>query len=1116
MEGSSQLLYIAMVEAFKNGPHATTPLCICMNSSLKQPPPVKKSLNDCLMKGPPALVDLFTITLSFREHRYALAKDLSKFYQKVEADELTQHMRRILWRDCDGSKEMRVYVTTTVNFGDRPAGCITIAALKETAERYGADLPIAAWYLKYRTFVNDAVAGSDTQKGMIELSGDLETLAGRGGFQFKGTLMTGDAAADLSEPRKVLGLIWETQEDKLQVDVKLNTGGKVGGARIQEDIDLEGDLGRAIPGAITKRVLWRVAQGLYDPLGLLCAFTIQFKIVMRSLSDEEEGGRVGWDDQVPAHMEADFREILGYLKDLKKVSFPRSLWPEPGRGQVKGKPMLLIFGDGSVEASCALAYLRWEMEDGSVVCRLLAGKTRVTPKCKISIPRMELMGSLVAVRLYQKIKDSLRLEMEGVRFFMDSSAVLGMINKDSGTFLEFVGTRVSEIRTKSKVDTEWFWIPGELNPADMGTRPTMTPGSMGEDTPYQKGLPWMYQPVETWPVRKDFTPPPVEECRKDVTQATCSIARAVKGRLTYPVKATSRAKLVRIFGYVLMAAAAFKKRACRTPLTLVEAPGSRMIPGPPPRCNLEAALDYLVEDAQRNMVTDGTTSLEAEEIVREHAVSPPRWIKVVMARGEKYLKVAYDAEALPILPHNHPLSRLILKEAHAVDHGGVESMTMRSRAHAWVVRAKKLAKSIKRGCFTCRRRAKVRETQKMAPLPEHRMGPAPVFESTAVDLFGPITFQDTINKRGNGKAWGVVFVCTATSLVHVEVTDAYSTDSFLLAVRRFMAMHGAPSRFQSDQGTQLVAAAKQIRAWDWTRVHSEVGARGAEWHLVPTGAQHFNGQAERMIGLLKPCLEQAVAGKRYSYGELATVMAEAAQVVNSRPIARGSEDTQAGGPIIPLHLQLGRATVEVPRVRFEEAPSLTRRLQHADEGVKQFWRKWMHLVFQEKLLSRTWRKAKRNVTVGDVVYMMEKDDDDEFCRMGIVEEVKEGPDGCIRTATVKYTNPGGGGDPYHRSAPKSAVRPIHKLAVIVPVDYRFEEDLAEEQARPREPMKIETNEGPRRGKEWSPGPRRSGQEDRPRRETAQKAMDALRKGADATRGRGKRKGRMYQRAGTRN
>ncbi len=53
-------------------------------------------------------------------------------------------------------------------------------------------------------------------------------------------------------------------------------------------------------------------------------------------------------------------------------------------------------------------------------------------------------------------------------------------------------------------------------------------------------------------------------------------------------------------------------------------------------------------------------------------------------------------------------------------------------------------------------------------------------------------------------------------------------------------------------------------------------------------------------------------------------------------------------------------------------------------------------------------------------------------------------------------------------------------------------------------------------KEWNSGSGESGQEDRPRREAAQKAMDTLKKGADATRGRGRRKGRMYQRAGIRN
>ncbi len=163
--------------------------------------------------------------------------------------------------------------------------------------------------------------------------------------------------------------------------------------------------------------------------------------------------------------------------------------------------MLLIFGDGSTLASCALAYLRWQMADGTVQCRLLAGKTRVAPKCKISIPRMELVGALLAVRLARKIQDSLQMELEAVRYFTDSTVALGMILRESATYQEFVGTRVSEIRTKSEPETEWFWIPGEMNIADMGTRPTVVPKDKGPGTPYQEGLPWMKGPPGAAPAR---------------------------------------------------------------------------------------------------------------------------------------------------------------------------------------------------------------------------------------------------------------------------------------------------------------------------------------------------------------------------------------------------------------------------------------------------------------------------------------------------------------------------------------------------------------------------------------------------------------------------------------
>jgi hypothetical protein len=403
---------------------------------------------------------------------------------------------------------MKVYITTTVNFGDKPAGCIAIAAARETAEKFGAEFPEAAWFLKFRTYVDDATAGADTMARLKELSSEMEAVARKGGFEFKETLMSGDKEKDDGEPHKVLGLIWETEEDRLKVDVKLNLGARKAGLHLLDNVQLEDEPEKALPGVITKRELWRVAQGQYDPLGLLCGYTVRFKILMRSLAEESTGRVIGWDDPVPEGTNKEFREVVKLLADLRAITFPRAAKP---REAVVGKPILMIFGDGSSSASCALAYFRWQMADGSVQCRLLAGKTRVAPKCKISIPRMELVEALLAVRLAHKIIDSLRMELEAVRYFTDSSAVLGMLNKDSASFLEFVGTRVSEIRIKSDPNKEWFWIPGELNLADQGTRPTVLPKDMAPGTPYQDGLPWMRDPVEAWPVKKKFSTPPAEE-----------------------------------------------------------------------------------------------------------------------------------------------------------------------------------------------------------------------------------------------------------------------------------------------------------------------------------------------------------------------------------------------------------------------------------------------------------------------------------------------------------------------------------------------------------------------------------------------------------------------------
>ncbi len=53
-------------------------------------------------------------------------------------------------------------------------------------------------------------------------------------------------------------------------------------------------------------------------------------------------------------------------------------------------------------------------------------------------------------------------------------------------------------------------------------------------------------------------------------------------------------------------------------------------------------------------------------------------------------------------------------------------------------------------------------------------------------------------------------------------------------------------------------------------------------------------------------------------------------------------------------------------------------------------------------------------------------------------------------------------------------------------------------------------------REGRPDPRERDRVYKPEGEATPKAMDALKKGADATRGRGHRRGRVYQRAGIRN
>jgi hypothetical protein len=247
----------------------------------------------------------------------------------------------------------------------------------------------------------------------------------------------------------------------------------------------------------------------------------------------------------------------------------------------------------------------------------------------------------------------------------------------------------------------------------------------------------------------------------------------------------------------------------------------------------------------------------------------------------------YGPVDLPVLTKDHKLSELYVRAAHEERHKGAIATLHRSRRRVWITNGRALADLIRLRCTECRLKTKkLMEQKKMGPLQNHRVEIGAIFQSVAVDMFGPIEYQGLVNKRQVGKGWGVVFVCTTTSAVQIEFVDTYSTDSFLMALRRFMCLRGTPSRFQSDRGEQLVAAAKQVSSWDFKEVTQWTGKSGIEWILVPTGGQHFNGQAKRMIRLIKKQIWRSFERRKYSHEETVTILQEAAQVINSRPLGR--------------------------------------------------------------------------------------------------------------------------------------------------------------------------------------------------------------------------------------
>ena len=243
-----------------------------------------------------------------------------------------------------------------------------------------------------------------------------------------------------------------------------------------------------------------------------------------------------------------------------------------------------------------------------------------------------------------------------------------------------------------------------------------------------------------------------------------------------------------------------------------------------------------------------------------------------------------------------------------------------ARLKFWIINASSVIRRVLSKCFSCRRRQAPLCEQKMADLPMDRITPgAPPFTAVGIDCFGPLQVR---RGRSLVKRYGVIFTCLAIRAVHLEVAHSLDTDSFLMALRRFIARRGQVQEIRSDNATNFTSGEREpreaINAWNHCKIHEALLQKNIKWVFNPPCGSHFGGVWERCIRTTRKILRALLQSQTIDDESLTTLLCEVESIVNGRPLTTVSTDARN-------HLLLLRSAPQMSPGLFREEDSLSRR-----------------------------------------------------------------------------------------------------------------------------------------------------------------------------------------------
>uniref|UniRef100_A0A1I7VKP2 Integrase catalytic domain-containing protein n=1 Tax=Loa loa TaxID=7209 RepID=A0A1I7VKP2_LOALO len=615
-----------------------------------------------------------------------------------------------------------------------------------------------------------------------------------------------------------------------------------------------------------------------------------------------------------------------------------------------------VFTDASSLAYSAAVYLVSQEMHGTK-SSLIFSKSRIAPIKGMTIPRLELMAILIGTRAAQFVMTQLDLTNIKVILWSDSKCALHWIKNHSNLLPRFIQNRVEEIR---RTKCTFRYIPSEENPVDVATR-GLNPKQLRGFMPWWHGPSWLVQGETSWPQWEyDFDN---NDEPKEIT--VTEVSRMRKDHNLQFIDAGRFSKWLRLL---------------RTTA-------------------------WILKQAQSEGVNDDEINkwnlfyTEDDKLWR----SASRLENSELPETSKY----------PIyLPRHNPITELIILQQHEnLCHAGITHTLSELRSRFWIPKGRTEVKRMINKCRICKRwNSRSFKLPPMASLPETRVNRSRAFAYVGVDYFGPLSIKGNVPT----KRWIILFTCFTTRAMHLELAEDQSAETFLHAIRRFVARRGYPGLILSDNATQFQAFKTIITQ---VAVSNFLAKGGMTWKNIVPKAPWQGGIYERLIGLTKNALKRAIGRKYLTERELVTLIAEVEGILNTRPLTYANFDDCV--IIRPIDFILPNASLHLPMIKNDDTQEefIPHRLDTREKLIKywrntlktldNFWEIW-RTEYLTSLRERTQREItspkgaqKRTPRKGEIVLLNESGIPRGMWKLLRIKDVKIDKDGQVRNVQVE-------------------------------------------------------------------------------------------------------------------